>query len=88
MGFTDCCHSALRNNLFSARSWFHVILIDVTVCCRRKNREGRGSVSSSSDDDSYWGDGRTAVKYDRGSRRKLMDKSRKTDDRDIGYDDP
>lgn len=44
-------------------------------------------MSSSSDDDSF-GDGRTAVKYDKGGRRKILDKSRKTDGRDIGYDDP
>ncbi|XP_076812994.1 uncharacterized protein LOC143459655 isoform X2 [Clavelina lepadiformis] len=54
---------------------------------RRRLREGRASVSSSSDDDS-WGDGKTAVKYGRGSRRKILDKHKKTDDRDIGYDDP
>ncbi|XP_078487694.1 uncharacterized protein LOC100179464 [Ciona intestinalis] len=54
---------------------------------RRREREGKDYVSSSSDDDS-WVDGRTAVKYDKGSRRKILDRNRKTDGRDIGYDDP
>nr|XP_026696037.1 trichohyalin isoform X2 [Ciona intestinalis] len=54
---------------------------------RRREREGKDYVSSSSDDDS-WVDGRTAVKYDKGSRRKILDKNQKSDGRDIGYDDP
>lgn len=51
---------------------------------RKKKREQGLPVSSSSDDDS-WGDGRTAVKYGKGSRRG---KKYKDDNRDIGYDDP
>lgn len=50
---------------------------------RRKQREQGLDVSSSSDDS--WGDGKTAVKYGKGSRRG---KKYKDDNRDIGYDDP
>ncbi|CAH1266503.1 Hypp3399 [Branchiostoma lanceolatum] len=54
---------------------------------RRKDREvrrrRRGSYSSS--DESTWGDGKTAVKYGKGSRR---DGKMRKDGRDIGYDDP
>lgn len=51
---------------------------------RRKKREEGFDVSSSSSDDS-WGDGKTAVKYGKGSRRG---KKGRDDNRDIGYDDP
>ncbi|XP_078594974.1 uncharacterized protein LOC144872557 isoform X2 [Branchiostoma floridae x Branchiostoma japonicum] len=49
---------------------------------RNERRRRRGSYSS---DDSTWGDGKTAVKYGKGSRR---DGKMRKDGRDIGYDDP
>ncbi|XP_078677837.1 uncharacterized protein LOC144914153 isoform X1 [Branchiostoma floridae x Branchiostoma belcheri] len=50
---------------------------------RKERRRRRGSYSSS--DESTWGDGKTAVKYGKGSRR---DGKMRKDGRDIGYDDP
>merc|ERR1712228_514192 len=50
-----------------------------------KDVSEQGLDVSSSSDDGSWGDGKTAVKYGKGSRRG---KKYKDDNRDIGYDDP